>query len=72
VGHKEAKRIRKILRREVANNMGEFFKMVEDCTLPERLSLAARVIFKRLKPKRLHIDVERKDYHAANGKWLRG
>jgi hypothetical protein len=60
VGHKEAKRIRKILRREVANNMGEFFKMVEDCTLLERLSLAARVIFKRLRAKKLQIEVQKK------------
>lgn len=60
MGHKEAKRIRKVLRKEVADNMGEFFKMIEDCTLRERLSLAFRVIFKRLRAKKLYIDVERK------------
>lgn len=60
MGHKEAKRIRKILRKEVANNMVEFFRMVEDCTLRERLYLAYRIIFKRLNAKKLHIKVEKK------------
>ena len=46
MGHKQAKRIRKVLRKEVADNMGEFFKMVEDLTLRERLVVASRVIFK--------------------------
>jgi hypothetical protein len=60
LGHKEAKRLRKILRKEIQNNMGEFFKMVEELSLGERWILAFRILFKRLHSKKLHIDIERK------------
>lgn len=60
MGHREAKRIRKELRKEVERNMGEFFKMVEEFSLKERLSLAYRIVFKKLRAKKYTIGYERK------------
>jgi len=48
------------LRKEVERNMGEFFKMVEEFSLKERLSLAYRIVFKKLRAKKYTIGYERK------------